>query len=56
MAHSYGEALGWEQEMLNDQSTWDIATRCEEALGSEQERIECQSTEDMAHSCGKALQ
>ena len=21
MAHSYGEALGWEQEMLNDWST-----------------------------------
>ena len=41
--------------MLNNWSTWDIATRCEEALGSEQERIECQSTEDMAYSCGEAL-
>ena len=59
MAHACGEALQWEQEMLNDWSTWiieDIEDRCREALGSEQERIECQSTEDMAHSCGEALQ
>ena len=39
MAHACGEALGSEQEMLNDRSTWDIATRCEEALGLEQETI-----------------
>ena len=56
MAHSYGEALGWEQEMLNDQSTWDIEDRCREALGSEQETIKCRSIQDMAHSCGEALQ
>ena len=49
-------STGLEQEMLNDWSIWDIATRCEEALGSEQERIKCWSTEDMAHSCGEALQ
>ena len=56
MAHACGGVLGWEQEMLNDWRTWDMATRCEEALGSEQERIKCRSTEDMAHSCGEALQ
>ena len=56
MVHVCGEALGLEQEMLNDWSTWDIATRSQEALGSEQERIKCQSTQDMAHSCEDALQ
>ena len=29
MAHACGDALGSEQEMLNDRSTWDIAIRCE---------------------------
>ena len=41
MAHACGEALGWEQEMLNDRRTWDIATRCEKALGLEQKTIKC---------------
>ena len=44
MAHACGEALGSEQEMLNDWSTWDIADGCGEALRLEQERIRCQST------------
>ena len=39
MAHACGEALGSEQEMLNDRSNWGIADECGEALRSEQERI-----------------
>ena len=50
MAHACGEALGSEQEMLNDWSTWGIADGCGEALRSEQERKKCWSTQDMAHA------
>ena len=44
MAQACGEALGSEQEMLNDQSTWNIADGFGEALRLEQERIKCRST------------
>jgi hypothetical protein len=44
MAQACGEALGSEQEMLNDRSTWNIADGFGEALRSEQERIKCRST------------
>ena len=50
MAQACGEALGSEQEMLNDWSTWVIADRYGEALGLEQERIKCRSTEDLLHA------